>query len=91
MKRCHPRDDALSSELRGEPVGAYLQGGQMVVELAVRRAAVLFVRNALLYEGASHYALLGLERSADAAEIKSRYVFHKGDKRWPSTPSSSTR
>lgn len=41
--------------------------------LAVQRAAGFFVRTALLYPAADHYALLGLDRTADAAAIKERY------------------
>jgi hypothetical protein len=41
--------------------------------LAVQRAAGIFVRNALLYTAADHYALLGLQRSAEASAIKERY------------------
>jgi len=39
----------------------------------VRQAACFFVRSALLYPDADHYALLGLDKDADAAEIKDRY------------------
>lgn len=41
--------------------------------LAVQRAAGFFVRTALLYPAADHYALLGLDRTADAAAVKERY------------------
>jgi hypothetical protein len=47
--------------------------GAMPPGLAVQRAAGFFVRTALLYPAADHYALLGLERSADASAIKERY------------------
>ena len=40
---------------------------------AVCQAACFFIRSALLYPGADHYALLGLARSADAAAVKDRY------------------
>ena len=40
---------------------------------AVRLAACFFVRSALLHPAADHYALLGLDRSADAGVIKERY------------------
>jgi hypothetical protein len=39
----------------------------------VRRAACFFIRSALLYPDADPYALLGLERDADAAAVKDRY------------------
>jgi hypothetical protein len=39
----------------------------------VQKAAGFFIRSALLYPGADHYALLGLDASADAAAIKDRY------------------
>jgi hypothetical protein len=40
---------------------------------AVQQAACFFIRSALLYPGADHYALLGLDRSADSAAVKDRY------------------
>jgi len=39
----------------------------------VQEAAGVFIRSALLYPDADHYALLGLDRGADAAAIKDRY------------------
>jgi DnaJ-like protein len=39
----------------------------------LRQAARFFTRTALLYPGADHYALFGLERAADGAELKDRY------------------
>lgn len=39
----------------------------------LQEAACFFARTAMLYPGADHYALLGVERTADAAEIKDRY------------------
>ncbi len=39
----------------------------------VREAACFFVRSALLYPGADHYALFGLEPDADPAAVKDRY------------------
>ena len=39
----------------------------------LRQAATFFTRTALLYPGADHYALLGLDRVADAAAVKDRY------------------
>jgi hypothetical protein len=50
-----------------------LPEGDAAPGLAVQRAAGFFVRTALLHPAADHYALLGLERSADAAAIKDRY------------------
>ena len=41
--------------------------------IAVHRAACFFVKTALLYPGADHYALLGLDRKADDAALKDRY------------------
>jgi DnaJ-domain-containing protein 1 len=39
----------------------------------VRKAACFFIRSALLYPDADHYALLGLDADADAAVVKDRY------------------
>jgi DnaJ-domain-containing protein 1 len=39
----------------------------------VRKAACFFVRSALLYPDADHYALLGLDTDADVAAVKDRY------------------
>jgi DnaJ-domain-containing protein 1 len=39
----------------------------------VQKAAGFFIRSALLYPDADHYALLGLDASTDAAAIKERY------------------
>ena len=39
----------------------------------VRKAACFFIRSALLYPDADHYALLGLDADADAGVIKDRY------------------
>lgn len=39
----------------------------------LQEAACFFARNALLYPGADHYALLGLDRTASTAEMKDRY------------------
>ncbi|MGZ5786290.1 MAG: J domain-containing protein [Ramlibacter sp.] len=39
----------------------------------VRKAACFFIRCALLYPDADHYALLGLDADADAAMVKDRY------------------
>ena len=41
--------------------------------IGLRRAACFFVSTALLYPRADHYALLGLQRSADTTAIKERY------------------
>lgn len=41
--------------------------------ISVRDAARFFVRTALLYPGADHYALLGLDRKAEHADLKDRY------------------
>jgi hypothetical protein len=40
---------------------------------ALQQAACYFVRSAMLHPGADHYALLGLDRSADDGAIKKRY------------------
>jgi hypothetical protein len=40
---------------------------------ALRESACFFTRTALFYPGADHYALLGLERKVDGAELKDRY------------------
>lgn len=40
---------------------------------SLRDAARFFVRTALLYPGADHYALLGLDRKAEGADLKDRY------------------
>jgi hypothetical protein len=50
-----------------------LPEGEPVPSLAIQRAAGFFVRAALLYPAADHYALLGLDRSADASAVKERY------------------
>jgi hypothetical protein len=50
-----------------------LPDGAPVPSLAIQRAAGFFVRTALLYPAADHYALLGLDRSVDAAAVKERY------------------
>lgn len=50
-----------------------LPEGALPPGLAVQRAAGFFVRTALLYPAADHYALLGLERSADPWALKERY------------------
>lgn len=39
----------------------------------VRNAACFFIRAAMLYPDADHYALLGVDRAADAAAVKDRY------------------
>ena len=39
----------------------------------VREAAVFFVRAALLYPGADHYALLGFAQRAEPVDVKERY------------------
>ena len=39
----------------------------------VQQAACFFVRSALLYPDADHYALFGLDHSANAAAVKDRY------------------
>lgn len=39
----------------------------------LKRAACFFVRTALLYPGADHYALLGLTRNSGAASLKEHY------------------
>src|SRR3990167_1244595 len=39
----------------------------------LRQAAGFFIRSALLHPGSDHYALLGLDRSADAVAIRDRY------------------
>lgn len=48
-------------------------GGGNQEALPLQEAARFFVRTALLFPGADHYALLGVERSADNAELKDRY------------------
>jgi hypothetical protein len=53
--------------------GGRVPGGIAPAAPAVQRAAGFFIRSALLYPAADHYALLGLDRSADAAAIKDRY------------------
>jgi hypothetical protein len=40
---------------------------------SLRDAARFFVRTALLYPGADHYALLGLDRKAESSDLKDRY------------------
>jgi hypothetical protein len=40
---------------------------------SLRDAARFFVRTALLYPGADHYAVLGLDRKAEPADLKDRY------------------
>ena len=40
---------------------------------SLRDAARFFVRTALLYPGADHYAVLGLNREAEPADLKDRY------------------
>jgi hypothetical protein len=50
-----------------------LPEGEPAPSLAIQRAAGFFVRVALLYPAADHYALLGLDRSADVAAVKERY------------------
>ncbi len=40
---------------------------------ATRDAARFFVRTALLFPGADHYALLGVERTVDNSDLKDRY------------------
>lgn len=40
---------------------------------SLRDAARFFIRTALLYPGGDHYALLGLDRKADAVDLKDRY------------------
>jgi hypothetical protein len=40
---------------------------------AIQNAACFFVQAALLYPGADHYSLLGLQRQANAAALKDRY------------------
>ena len=40
---------------------------------ALRDAARFFVRTALLYPGADHYALLGVDRKVETADLKDRY------------------
>ena len=40
---------------------------------SLRDAARFFVRTGLLYPGADHYALLGLDRKAEPADLKNRY------------------
>lgn len=42
-------------------------------DVALRDAACLFVRSALIYPDADHYALLGLTRDTDIAAIKEHY------------------
>jgi hypothetical protein len=39
----------------------------------VRRAACFFIRAAMLYPDADHYALLGVDRAVDTAAVKDRY------------------
>jgi hypothetical protein len=61
---------------------------------AVQKAACFFVRSALLYPDADHYALLGLDAGTEAAAVKDRYrlmmrLMHPdfsealGDANWP--------
>jgi len=40
---------------------------------AAQEAACFFIRSALFYAGADHYALLGMAHDADAAALKDRY------------------
>src|SRR6187551_1939117 len=40
---------------------------------AARDAARFFVRTALLFPGADHYTLLGVERTVDNTDLKDRY------------------
>jgi hypothetical protein len=40
---------------------------------ALRRAACFFTRTALLYPGADHYTLMGLDRNFDGAALKDHY------------------
>ena len=40
---------------------------------SLRDAARFFIRTGLLYPGADHYALMGLERKVENAELKDRY------------------
>ena len=42
-------------------------------DAALQQCACFFVLRALLFPGADHYSLLGLDRHADAGEIKNRY------------------
>ena len=69
------RPDILFSSIREvlQLASGRLPDGGATPGLAVQRAAGFFVRTALLYPAADHYALLGLERTADAAAIKERY------------------
>ncbi len=41
--------------------------------VALQQAASFFIRNAMLFPDADHYALLGLEHGADATAVKDRY------------------
>jgi len=50
-----------------------LPDAEAPASLAVQRAAGFFVRTALLYPAADHYALLGLSRNSDTPAIKERY------------------
>ncbi len=51
--------------------GEGVDGSQEAISL--RDAARFFVRSALLFPGADHYALLGVERTAGSADLKDRY------------------
>lgn len=48
-------------------------GGGDVDAASLRDAARFFIRTALLYPGADHYALLGVDRKADNTDLKDRY------------------
>ena len=54
-------------------IGREEQAGSTSEAASLRDAARFFVRTALLFPGADHYALLGVERTADIADLKDRY------------------
>jgi hypothetical protein len=73
--------------------GRGTDGSVAADDAELRAAARFFTRTALLYPGADHYALLGLDQKVDSAEVKDRYrllmrLIHPdfagtGDGPWP--------
>ena len=61
-------------ELLQMAVGRQSDAGQGAnQDASLRDAARFFVRTALLYPGADHYAVLGVDRKTEGAELKDRY------------------
>lgn len=58
---------AVNREHDAGPAAADAQGA------ALRNAARFFTSTALLFPGADHYAVMGLDRNFDSAELKERY------------------